>query len=238
MPFSSPGWCVWRLCISRRLQRQEKLWLLLLRCWCCVRILQKVFPFLSTAAVREGRRELLGFVEVPLAEPLVPVAWAWLWGKTHMMPMCLNDPCSVSFPQTNHLCARLCAIHSNRGKQDHLTHSIQVPEIFFFSSPPSSPSSSKRERSYCGSELKGTVHYGSRILRQLAVPLPQSEQNWSFLMVFRDQMVCQNHEVGSHGWPYTCNCLFLWKGQSPGTFLIHGNLPISTVLIGREHRCR
>lgn len=27
-------------------------------------------------------------------------------------------------------------------------------------------------------------------------------------------------------------------GQSPGTFLIHGNLPISTVLIGREHRCR
>lgn len=196
------------------------------------------FPFLSTAAVREGRRELLGFIEVPLAEPLVPAAWAWFWGKTHMMPMCWNDPCSVSFPQTNHLCSRLCATLCNpqpsrqAGSLDTLR---PVPELFFFSSPPSSPSSSKRKDSLW---LRVKGHGPSWQQDLEATPLPQSEQNWHFLMVFRDQMVCQNHEVGSHGWPYICNCLSLWKGQRPGMFLIHGNLPISTVLIGREHRCR
>lgn len=206
MLFSSPGWCVWRLCISRRLQRQEKLWLLLLRCWCCVRILQTVFSFsVYNCSQRRPQRTTwlywssLGWASGASGMSLVlgktpHDAHVLEWPLFGLFP---SDKPSVRTPQQSRQAGSLNTL--GPGAWDLLLISSLLP-LFL-----------QERKDLFWLRLKGHGPLWQQDLE--ATPLPQSEQNWSFLMVFRDQMVCQNHEVGSHGWPYICNCLSLWKGQ-------------------------
>lgn len=152
------------------------------------------------------------------------------------MSMCWTDPCSVSFPSDRpsvRVFVQSCAAPQPPRHSSVPYHTWSRWRTSFSSSSPFLLPLQERKDSFLAHSSRAqSITVGRSGQRDLEAAGHSTstvrKQKWRFLMVFRDQrdqMVCQ---VGSHGWPWICNGLPSWRGQSPETFLLPGKLPISS----------